>query len=151
MPKETVNGVTNFYGPRSRGDTQGGQIKTEGSVKQLVLYFTGENYLQQRATLPAGAVIHGQATVEIAEAFNLGGTSPVINVGVLTTEGTNRLAQISEAQAEAVGTYSIASAGTLAINTPLTAAVTIAVALGGTSPTATTAGLGKLVIEYRTI
>ena len=151
MPKETVNGVTNYYGPRSRGDTQGGQIGTVGSVKQLVMFFTGENYASQSATLPAGAIIHGQATVEIAEAFNLGGTSPVINVGVATTEGTNRLAQISEAQAEAVGTYSIASAGTLAANTPLTAGVTIRVALGGTTPTATVAGLAKLMIEYRVV
>jgi hypothetical protein len=151
MPKETVNGVTNFYGPRSRGDTQGGQIKTEGAVKQLVIFFTGENYLQQRATLPAGAIIHGQATVEVAEAFNLGGTTPVINVGVLTTEGTNRLAQVTEANAEAVGTYSYATAGTLAQNTPLTAAATIAIALGGTTPTATTAGLAKLVVEYRVL
>lgn len=151
MPKELVNGVTNFYGPRSRGDTQGGQIGTVGPVKELVLFFTGENYLQQRATLPAGAVIAGNATVEVTEVFALGGTSPVINVGVLTTEGTNRLAQISEAQAEALGTYSIASAGTLAVNTPLAAAVTIAVALGGTTPTITNAGLCKLVIPYRTI
>jgi hypothetical protein len=151
MPKELVNGVTNFYGPRGRADTQIGQIGTEGSQKELVVYFSGENYLQARGTLPAGAVITGNATVEIAEVFALGGTSPVINVGVLSSEGTNRLAQISKAQAEALGTYSVAPAGTLALNTPLAAAATIAVALGGTTPTITAAGLCKLVIPYRTI
>lgn len=148
MAKEIVNGVTNFYGPRGRGDTQAGQIGTEGAEKQLVIFFTGENYLQVRGTLPAGAVIQGNAVVEVSEVFALGGTTPVINVGLSTTEGTNRLAQLSEAQAEALGTYSVAPAGTLAVNTPLAAAADIRVALGGTAPTATLAGLAKLVVKY---
>lgn len=151
MPKELVNGVTNFYGPTGRFDNQGGLIGTEGTVKEAVLYFSGENYTQQRLTLPAGAVLLHQAIVEVSEAFALGGTSPVINIGVLTTEGTNRIAQVSEAQAEAVGTYSIAHAGTLAANTPLTAATTIAVALGGTTPTITNAGAAKVVFSYRVV
>ena len=151
MAKETVNGVTNIYGPRERFDTPQGQFPTVGSEKQLVMFLSGTNYSVQRGSLPAGAVVVGNAVVEVAEAFNLGGTSPVINIGVLSSEGTNRVAQISEAQAEAAGTYSIASAGTLAVNTPLAAAVTIAVALGGTSPTATSAGALKVTIPYRVI
>jgi hypothetical protein len=88
--------------------------------------------------------MHGNAVVEVQEAFNLGGTTPVINIGVSGSEGTNRVAQISKAQAEAVGTYSIAPAGTLAVNTPLAAPATIGVALGGTSPTSTSAGRVKV-------
>ena len=151
MPKETINGVTNYYGPRSRGDTQAGQIGTVGPVKELVIYFTGENFASVRATLPAGAVVHSQTVVEIAEVFNLGGTTPVWNIGLVGTEGTNRLAQISEAQAEALGTYSIAPAGTLAANTPLTAAADIRVALGGTTPTTGLGGLCKLVVSYKVV
>lgn len=153
MPKETVNGVTNVYGPRGRSDTQGGQYKTEGAVKFLVIEFAGDNLLQQRAILPAGAVVSGNATIEILEPFVLGGTSPVINVGVLTTEGTNRLGQLTQAQAQSAAgtTVSVASAGTLALNTPLTAGVTIAVALGGTTPTVTAAGRAKLAIPYTVV
>jgi hypothetical protein len=151
MPKEFVNGVTNYYGPRVRGDTQAGQIGTVGAEKQLVIFFSGENFAQVRATLPAGAVVHGQTVVEIAEAFNLGGTTPVWNIGLVGAEGTNRVAQISEAQAEAVGTYSIAPAGTLAVNTPLAAAADIRVALGGTTPTTGLGGLCKLVVKYTVI
>ena len=151
MPKETVNGVTNYYGPRTRFDTQAGQIGTTGAEKQLVIFFDGSNFASVRGTLPAGATVHGNTVVEITEAFNLGGTTPVINVGVSGAEGTNRVAQLSEAQAEAVGTYSVASAGTLAVNTPLAAAADIRVALGGTSPTSTGVGAAKLIVKYTTI
>lgn len=149
--KEVVNGVTNYYGPRKRFDTQAGQIGTTGAEKQLVIFFDGANFSQVRATLPAGAVLSGQPVIEITEAFNLGGTTPVINIGVHGTEGTNRIAQLSEAQAEAVGTYSVASAGTLALNTPLAAAADIRVALGGTSPTSTGVGQAKVICMYTTI
>ena len=150
--KEVVNGVTNYYGPRKRFDTQAGQIGTTGSEKQLVIFFDGTNISQVRATLPVGAVIHGNTVVEIAEAFNLGGTTPVLNIGLVGTEGTNRLAQISEAQAEATGTYSIAPAGSLAVNTPLTAAADIRVALGGGgSNTIGAVGQAKVIVRYTTI
>lgn len=151
MPKEIVNGVTNFYGPRGRSDSQGGQIGTVGSEKEFVLMFAGDNLTLQSGAIPAGAAIITNAVVEIEEAFVLGGTTPVINVGVLGTEGTNRICQISQANAQALGTYSYASAGTLAVNTPLAAAAAIRVALGGTSPTVTGAGRAKVVVKYRTI
>lgn len=150
--QETINGVTNIYGPRaSRHEGVVGQHTTRDGERELVIWFDGTSYTYVSGTLPAGAVITENAIVEITEAFALGGTTPVINVGVSGTEGTNRLAQVSEAQAEAVGTYSIAPAGTLAKDTPLAAAVTLAVALGGTSPTITAAGKAKLVIRYRVI
>lgn len=151
MAKETLNGVANYYGPRHRHEGVQGQLPSAGAEKELVIHFGGDSYLNVTGALPAGAVVVGNAVVEITEAFVLAGTTPTIGVGVSGTEVTNRLALISEAQAEAVGTYSIASAGTLAVNTPLAAAAVIKIALGGTTPTATAAGRGKLVIPYRVI
>lgn len=152
MAKETSsNGVTNFYGPRHRHEGVQGAMSTIGAERQLVILFSGDTYTTVTGALPAGAVVVGNAVVEVVEAFDLGGTTPVINVGVQGSEGTDRLAQLSEAQAEAVGTYSVASAGTLAANTPLAAAVVIKVALGGTTPTATTAGKAKLIIPYQVL
>lgn len=151
MARETVNGVSQYYGPRNRHEGVGGTQGTRDDVRQLVLYIGGADYLQAKATLPAGATIVGNALVEVTEAFVLGGTTPVINIGVVGSEATNYLASITEAQAEAVGTYSKASAGTLAKDTPLASAVTIGVALAGTTPTITGAGKLKLVIPYKSI
>lgn len=153
MAKEsnTGLGVYAFYGPRHRHEGVQGNMNTVGAERQLVLTLSGDTYLTVTGALPAGAVITGNAMVEVSEAFALGGTTPVINIGVQGSEGTNRIAQVSEAQAEAVGTYSVASAGTLAVNTPLTAAVVLKVALGGTSPTATAAGKMKVIINYQVL
>jgi len=151
MAIQTVNGVKNAYGPRSRFEGVGGQMTTEDNERRIVVMFDGANYTGVSFTLPVGTTVAGQALVEITEVFALGGTTPTIAIGVSTTEVTNYLALVSEAQAEALGTYSIASAGTLAVNTPLTAAVTIKVALGGTTPTITGAGKLKLVIPVRNI
>ena len=151
MAKESVNGVPNYYAPRHRHEAVQGKMPGSGAEHELVIHVAGDNYTLMTGTLPAGAVVVGNAVVEVSEAFALGGTTPVINIGVSGSEGTNRIAQVSEAQAEAVGTYSIASAGTLAVNTPLAAQATIKVALGGTSPTITSAGRMKVVIPYRVI
>lgn len=151
MAKETVNGVPNFYGPRHRHEGVQGAMSTIGAERELVVVFSGDTYLSVTGALPAGAMVTGNSMVEVVEVFALGGTTPVINVGVSGSEGTNRLAQISEAQAEAVGTYSIATAGTLAVNVPLAAAVVIKVALGGTTPTITSAGRAKLITPYRVL
>lgn len=147
-----INGVKNIYGPRdSRYEGVVGSHTTRDGERDLVIWFDAGSYLQVEGTLPAGAVISENSLVEVTEAFALGGTTPVINIGVSGSEGTNRLAQVSEAQAEAVGTYSIATAGTLAKDTPLAAAATIKVALGGTTPTITAAGKMKLVVRYRVL
>lgn len=151
MTKELLNGVYNYYGPRHRHEGAQGRMGHMGADRELVIRLSGDSYLTVTDSLPAGATVVGNALVEVEEAFVLGGTTPTINVGVQGSETTNRLAQLSEAQAEAVGTYSVASAGTLAVNTPLAAAVTIKVALGGTSPTITGAGKAKVTITYRVI
>lgn len=148
MAIETVNGVRQAYGPRTRGEGTSGTAATRDHKKFLTVFFDGANYNKVSFTLPAGATIVGNAVVEISQPFDLGGTTPVINIGVSGTEGVNRVAQISEAQAEAAGTYSVASAGTLAVNTPLAAAATITVALGGTTPTIAGGGLAKVTIPY---
>lgn len=147
MSKETVNGVSQYYGPRDRYEGVGGTEGTHSDQRYFVLDFGGANYATARGTLPAGTVVVGNAIVEVREAFALGGTTPLLNVGVLTTESTNRLAQLSEAQAEALGTYSLAPAGTLALNTPLAAATTIAVSLtGGGANTIGPVGKARLII-----
>lgn len=157
MPnKQLLNGVANFYGPRHRHEGVQGAMSTISAERELVITFSGDTFTTVNGSssapvLPAGAVITSNALVEVVEAFNLGGTTPVINIGVSGSEGTNRIAQLSEAQAEALGTYSVASAGSLAVNTPLAAAVTLKVALGGGTPTATTAGKAKVTIQYKVI
>lgn len=151
MAQQTINGVRNIYGPRSRYEGVQGSQSTRDAERELVIWFDGANYLYMTGTLPAGAVISENALVEVTEAFVLGGTAPVINIGKSGSEGTDRLAQVSQAQAQAVGIYSIASAGTLAKDTPLTAATTLKVALGGTTPTITAAGKMKLIIRYRVL
>lgn len=151
MPAQVVNGVRNFYGPRTRFEGVQGAMHTQDDERTLVVFFDGTSYTQVTGQLPAGAVITENAIFEVTEAFVLGGTTPTLSVGVSTTESTNRLGQLSEAQAEAIGTYSVAPAGTLAINTPLTAAVTLKVALGGGTPTITSAGKAKMTIRYRVL
>jgi len=153
MAKESVNGVTNFYGARGRFDNDEAQLYGKGAVREQVVYFTGENYSQVAFTLPAGAQLVNTPIVEIEEAFVLGGTTPTINVGVSGSHGTNYAVEISEAKAEAVGTYlSAAPAGTLALTAePLTAAASIVVALDGTTPTITAAGKAKVVFWYRVV
>lgn len=151
MARETVNGVVNFYGPRHRHEALQGQMPSAGAMKEMVLLVSGDTYDDVSAVLPAGAVITGHTVVEVEEAFALGGTTPTINIGTSGSHGTNYVAELSEAQAEAIGTYSLASAGTLAVNTPLAAATTIVVGLDGTTPTITGVGKMKVVIQYRVI
>ena len=152
MSTQVINGVKNYYGAKGRFEAVQGVLDTDGCVKEGVVTFTGENYDKVAFSLPAGAAIVGKPLVEITEAFVLGGTTPTINIGVSGSHGTNYLAEISEANAEAVGTYaSAAPAGTLAVDTPLTAAAAIVVALDGTNPTITNAGECKVVFQYRVI
>lgn len=142
--------VHNHYGARDVGKTVG-TVQTEGSVYELSLNIDGEMvgdaaYPLIAPTLPAGAVIK-EVYAEVDEAFVLGGTSPVINIGTEGSEATNGV-DLSEARAEAVGTYDLTStlAGTWAA--PLAAATTVGLALAGTSPTVTDAGSVRVVIRY---
>lgn len=151
MAKQTVNGVPQFYGPRDRYEGYKGEEGRKSDLREVVVAFSGSSLSSVSFTLPAGTTVVGNAIAEINEVFVLGGTSPVINVGVSGSEGANRLAQLSQAQAQALGTYSVASAGTLAVNTPLAATATIIVALGGTTPTVGTGGKCKLVVPVKII
>lgn len=152
MAIELGNGVRHMYGPRDRGDeARAGSAGTRGHVRDISVEFGGDSYSQVSFVLPAGTVVVGQMVAEVTQAFALGGTTPTINVGVSGSHGTNYLGELSEAQAEAVGTYSVASAGTLLINTPLAAAATIIVGLDGTSPTITSAGKVKISVPVRNI
>ena len=150
MAKEALNGVYNYYGPRHRHEGAQGRMGHQGADRELVIRFSGDSYLTVADVLPAGATIVGNTIVEIEEAFNLGGTTPVLNIGVQGSESTNRIVQISEAQAEAVGVYSIASAGTLAVNTPVAAATQLRATLTGTGPTIVVGvGKAKVTVTYR--
>lgn len=146
-------GVTNHYGPRDTQDgvASGGELAGgEGSVKEAVIYIKGSDFssgsFDTRFTIPAGAKFL-EAQAEVTEAFALGGTTPTINVGTNGSEGTNYGIELSEANAEAAGTYYNATgAGTWA--NPLAADTVIGVALDGTTPTVTSAGEAKVVIRY---
>ena len=135
-------GVYNVYGPRTTAEGRAGDIRTSGVEKELELDFRGSNYGQVTATLPKGAKFLS-ATAKIVEAFNLTGTSPTILVGTSGSAATNYGISISEANAVV---YNATGAGTWA--NPLAAATTVAVALGGTTPVATSVGLAKVVIRY---
>lgn len=150
MARETVNGVPNFYGPRKRYEGLKGEEGRRNDLRELVVEFGGDSYSAVSFVLPKGATVVGNALVEINEAFVMTGTSPTILIGT-TTPATNYLATVTQAQAQALGTYSSASGGTLAVNTPLAADATITVSLGGTTPTVTGAGKLKLVIPYKLI
>lgn len=141
-------GVYNYYGPRDSGKTAG-KIKTEGSVVEASIFVDsgmigGTNY--QAFKLPAKAKVVS-VYAKVTEAFALGGTTPTILIGTDTSEVTNG-AVISEAQAEAVGTYDITSTLTGTWANQLAAETTVGLALGGTSPTKTSVGKIQFVIRY---
>lgn len=147
-------GTRNFYGPRSAKEGIEGGIKTEGSIKELTLKFTGQNinddvFSTNLAVLPAGARPI-RAIVSINEVFALGGTTPTINIGTDGSEATNGVS-IAEAQAEAEGVLTDADSG-VAINgtwgSELAADTQVSVALGGTTPTVGAGGYAVVTIEY---
>jgi hypothetical protein len=142
--------VHNQYGPRNAGKTVG-TFDTDGAIKELVIDFDGTivgdgAYPLLAPTLPAGAIIEDVYLV-VTEAFVLGGTTPVIDIGTEGTEATNGFT-ITEAQAEATGTYDLTSAlsGTWAAG--LAAATTVGILLGGGTPSVTSAGKARAVIRY---
>jgi hypothetical protein len=156
MSFETTSGLgsRNHYGPRSAQEGIEGSIKTEGSVQELSLKFTGANinddvFATNLAFLPAGARII-RAIVKIDEVFVLGGTSPVINIGTDGSESTNGIS-IDETRGEAAATYIDSDTG-IAINgtwaATLAAKTEVSVALSGTSPTVTSAGSAIVTIQY---
>lgn len=143
MGFETVNGVRQHYGPRDIEESEVGSTKMYGHEKELALTFAGDTYTDVSEVIPIGARIIS-VTIEVKEAFVLGGTTPTINLGGVA--GTDSIFELSEANAEALGTYVGVLAGTYAV--PLAAALTATVTLGGTSPTITSAGQAKVIIRY---
>ena len=147
-------GTRNFYGPRTANEGIEGGIKTEGSVQELSLKFTGANinddvFASNLAQLPAGCRIL-DAVVRIDEAFVLGGSSPVINIGTDGSESTNGVS-IDETRGEAIATYVDADTG-IAINgtwaATLAATTQVSVVLSGSSPTVTSAGSAIVTVRY---
>lgn len=143
-------GVKVQYGPRSTAEGRSGQLQSFGNEKELQLDVRGDTYSLVEATLPKGAKFLS-AHAEVMEAFDLGGTTPTINVGTSGSAGTNYGIELSEAQAEAAGTvvYNVTGAGTW--GSVLASDTTVAVELDGTSPTATADGLLKVVIRYSVV
>lgn len=144
--------VNNHYGPRETGKTAG-VTRTAGFMKELTMDIDGtmvgnEAFALLAPKIPAGSRIE-DVFVEVTEAFVLGGTSPVIEVGTEGSEATNGFT-ITEAQAEAVGVYDLTSAlsGTWSAATGLAAETTVGIDLAGTSPTVTAAGKLRVVVRY---
>jgi len=142
--------VSNHYGPREFGPTNG-NVKTVGrsyevsvEVDPLVLA-NGGPLLVTDVVIPAKAVIE-DVYADVSALFALGGTTPTILVGTDTSEVTNGVV-ISEAQAEAVGTYDITGTLTGTWAAPLAADTTVGIVLGGTTPTVT--AVGKVIVTIR--
>lgn len=145
-----VSTVHNHFGPRPGGNGLVGVFDTDGATRELVLRIDGV-MLGKAAfdllppKLPKGAQIRA-VQVTVTEAFNLGGTTPSIKVGTSGSEATNGVS-LSEAQAEAVGTYNLTTLNGTWAN-PLAANTTVGIALAGTTPTTTTAGKARILIRY---
>lgn len=144
--------VHQHYGTRDTGKTVG-KTSTDGFMNELTIDLDGdmvsnEAFPLQAPTLPAYSRIE-DVYLEVETAFDLGGTSPVIEVGTETSEATNGVS-ITEAQAEAQGVYDLTSAlsGTWAAAGGFTSEVTVGIALDGTTPTSASDGKARLVIRY---
>jgi hypothetical protein len=142
-----ADGLRVGFGPNVADySSQGVQKQHDGEV---VVRFTldGEKFsggtyqFDVQEVVPVGAVPL-YCHVRVWEAFVLGGTTPTIQIG--DAGSATRFAALSEANAEALGTYT-----TSVTATPLTAAGTIAVLLGGTTPTVTSAGKASVTLAYR--
>lgn len=142
-------GVNNHYGVRDTGrgigkyDMDG--VKTELGISITADLVSDGNFIVDYV-IPAGSLIIG-AYIDVDEVFALGGTTPTILVGTDGSEVTNGLV-ISQAIAQATGVANLTATLTGTWAAKLAAATTVGIALGGTTPTITTAGYAKLVIEY---
>lgn len=142
--------VNNHYGERASEQAQG-IVKTEGVVNELSIEILGSdasagNLPLLNPTLPAGAMIE-DVYVKVSEVLTLGGTTPTVLFGTQGSEVTNGFV-ISEAQAEAAGSYDVTSTLTGTWAAPLAAATVVDVALGGTSPTSADTGKLEVIVRY---
>lgn len=154
MPYASNTGlnVSNQYGQRFTGGSVGAE-KSEGSVQILKIQFTGTSLndtFLPKIVLPQGALAL-RYRLRVDEAFNITGTSPTVIFGG-TAPATNGIV-LTEAELEAVGTKTPASAGTgtwaTTSATGATASEAVTKALGGTTPVVAS-GVGKatLFVEY---
>lgn len=142
-----ADGLRVGFGPNVADYSSQGVQKQTGN--EVIVRFTvdGERFsagtyqFESQEVVPVGAVPL-YCHIRVTEAFALGGTTPTIQVG--DAGSATRYAALSEANAEAVGTYTASVTAT-----PLTAAGTIAVSLGGTTPTVTSAGRATVTLAYR--
>ena len=144
LESDAIRGVKNWYGAQDLSQSEYRTLSTDGSEVEGCVTVTGSDYSSVSFTLPKGAIVK-DSYVEVVEAFALGGTTPTIAVGVSGSAPTNSIVDVTEANAEAIGTYAGVPAGT--ITSPLAADTTIVVELGGTSPTITSAG--KMYVHFR--
>lgn len=146
-------GVNNFFGPRNTGGSVGVET-SESSTHNLSIALTGETLsgsFLPPVVLPKGAKFV-RAVLRIDEAFNLGGTSPTVQIGAAGSVATNGIV-LTETEMETVGTKTPASTGVgtwaQASTTGTTAAAKVAFALGGTAPTVdATVGKGTLILTF---
>lgn len=142
--------VNAHFGPRGTDDA-GGQVKTAGTIQELRFVLDGTMLSNQtlpltRQTIPAGSKVI-DVTLDVNEVFVIGGTTPTLDIGTDGSEGTNGV-DFSEAELEATGiTVETTRAGTW--NAELAAETTVNIALGGTTPTSTSAGSATVIIRYR--
>lgn len=148
MAKEldSKRSVYNFYGPRTRLEGNLGEVRTAGTIKEMVLEFKGDTYSFVSGKLPASAKPL-RFILNVESAFTLTGTTPALQVGTSGSEATNGFT-LSEANLEAAGTYvSTSFNGTW--GSELAAATTVAIVLSGTgSPTIAASGNARVILEY---
>lgn len=142
--------VAQHYG-RREVHKDSGSVQTEGTLKELSMtidgaMITAEAFPLLVPKLPAGTIVKN-VFVEVLEVFVVGGDSATINVGTEGSENTNGF-EVTEAQAEATGTYDVTASlqGTWAA--PLAAETTIGLDMDGTTPTITSAGKMRVVVQY---
>lgn len=144
----------NRYNQSLTGE-QLGVNHSDNAVTEITATITGAQLVRDVATndafltqfkIPVGAVI-ARVVVQVKTAFVLGGTTPTILIGTEGSEVTNGF-PISQAQAQAVGTYDLTAARTGTWNAPIAATLTVGIALGGTTPTVTSAGRMDVIISY---
>jgi hypothetical protein len=153
------DGLAVHFGTRTTGEQNnfGETAGPSGTDKTLAVVINASDFTAGTATyngttytLPAGATVKSVVAEVITAFAAMTGTTPTLNVGVSGSVSTNRAAQFSNAQVQAVAPLDLTStqAGTLAAATPLTAAAVITVGLGGTTPVVVS-GVGKIVVYVR--
>lgn len=137
----------NYFGNRDADGTDG-VLKVEGITEQLIINLSGKEYVDGIRpslvpyVLPAGAVIKA-VYCDVEEAFDLGGTNPVLDIGTSGTAATNGVT-IDDSVLEGTATTNETAnlSGTWDSEAPL-AADTIVQAIFSADANLTVAAVGK--------